>query len=137
MNNSFIFQQQYPVLIAMIEKLPGSAGNILGFRLWGKLTESDYRDLLMPELEKAMKEYPKIRVLFTLEQFEGWTVGGAWEDFTLLFKLPGIERMALVVDETWDEWMTWLFKAFTAFSRTELRFFRKDRNQEAWDWVRA
>jgi hypothetical protein len=33
--------------------------------------------------------------------------------------------------------MTWLFKAFTSVSRTELRFFRQDRNQEAWDWIRS
>jgi hypothetical protein len=121
----------------MIGKLPGSSGNILGFRLWGKLTEADYRDLLIPELEKALKEYPKIRVLITLERFEGWTVGGAWEDFTLVLKLPGIERIALVLDDTWDEWITWLFKAFATVTRTEFRFFRQDRNQEAWDWVRT
>jgi hypothetical protein len=121
----------------MIEKLPGSSGNVLGFRLWGKLTEADYRDLLIPELERALKEYPTIRVLFTLEHFEGWTVGGAWEDFTLIFKLSGIERMGLLVDETWDEWMTWLFKAFASVTHTEFRFFRQDRNQEAWDWIRA
>ena len=121
----------------MIEKLPGSSENLLGFRLWGKLTEADYQNVLIPEIEKALAENPKIRVLVTLEDFEGWTVGGAWEDFTLIFKLPGVERMALVVDDTWDEWMTWLFKAFTSVSRTELRFFRQDRNQEAWDWIRS
>jgi len=27
----------------MIEKLLGSSENLLGFRLWGKLTEADYR----------------------------------------------------------------------------------------------
>jgi hypothetical protein len=121
----------------MIEKLPGSSGNILGFRIWGKLTEADYRDLLVPELERAMKEYPKIRVLLTLERFEGWTVGGAWEDLTLAFKIPAIERMAIVVDETWDEWMTLLFQAFAVLTRTDLKFFRQDRNQEAWDWIMA
>jgi hypothetical protein len=65
-----------------------------------------------------MREYPKIRILFTLECFEGWTVGGAWEDFSLVFKLPGIERIALVVDDTWDQWLTRLFKTFTAVSRS-------------------
>jgi len=121
----------------MIEKLPGSSGKILAFRLFGKLTEADYRDVLTPEIGKALKEYPKIRVLFTLERFEGWTVGGAWEDFTFALKLPKVERMAMVVDESWDEWMSWLFKGFTTLTQTDLRFFRQDRNQEAWDWIRA
>jgi hypothetical protein len=121
----------------MIEKLPGSSGNVLGFRLWGTLTEADYRDILTPEIEKTLTDHPKIRVLITLERFEGWTVGGAWEDFTFALKLPSVERMALVVDDTWDEWMTWLAKAFATFTKTEIRFFRQDRNQEAWDWIRA
>ena len=120
----------------MIEKLPGSSGNILAFRLFGTLTEADYRGVLTPEIEKTLKEHPKIRILFTLERFEGWTVGGAWEDFTFALKLPSVERMAMVVDESWDEWMTWVFKGFSKLTQTELRFFRQDRNQEAWDWIR-
>lgn len=33
----------------MIEKLPESSGNVIGFRIRGKLTEADYLDLLVPE----------------------------------------------------------------------------------------
>jgi hypothetical protein len=55
----------------VIEKLPESSGNILGFRIRGKLTEADYRDFLDPEMEKAMKEYPKIRVVWFMEGFLG------------------------------------------------------------------
>ncbi len=64
----------------------------------GKLTEADYRDVLDPEMEKAMKEYPKIRVVWVIEGFEGWTVGGAWEDFLLGMKFSVVEKMATVID---------------------------------------
>lgn len=121
----------------MIEKLPESSGNILGFRLGGKLSEADYQDLLVPEMERAMKEYPKIRVVWIMEGFEGWTVGGAWEDFLLGLKFSTVEKMATVIDESWDEWMTLLFKTFTTLTRTELRFFKKERLAEAWEWIRA
>lgn len=121
----------------MIEKLAESSGNILGFRLGGKLTEADYLDLLVPEMEKAMKEFPKIRVVWVMEHFEGWTVGGAWEDFLLGTKFTAVEKMATVIDENWDEWMTLLFKAFTTLTRTELRFFRREHLAEAWEWIRA
>lgn len=121
----------------MIEKLPASSGNILGFRIRGKLTEADYRDLLVPEMEKAMKEYSKIRVVWVMEGFEGWTVGGAWEDFLLGLKFSAVEKMATVIDENWDEWMTLLFKAFTTLTRTEIRFFKTERLAEAWEWIRA
>jgi hypothetical protein len=121
----------------MIEKMPESSGNILGFQIRGKLTEADYRDLLDPEIEKAMKKYPMIRVLWAMENFEGWTVGGAWEDFLLGLKFWKVEKLATVIDEDWDEWMTLLFKAFTTLTGTELRFFKKERLAEAWDWIRA
>lgn len=120
----------------MIEKLPQSSGNVLGFRLGGKLSEADYHDLLVPEMEKVMNEFPKIRVVWVMEGFEGWTVGGAWEDFLLGLKFSAVEKMATVIDESWDEWMTLLFKAFTTLTRTEIRFFKKERLDEAWEWIR-
>jgi hypothetical protein len=121
----------------MIEKLPESSGNVLGYRIRGKLTEADYRDVLVPEMEKAMKEHPKIRVVWVMETFEGWTVGGAWEDLLLGLKFTAVEKMATVIDESWDEWMTPLFQVFTTLTRTELRFFKKERLTEAWEWIRA
>jgi hypothetical protein len=121
----------------MIQKLPESSGNILGFRISGKLTEADYQDILVPAMEKAMKEYPKIRVVWVMEKFEGWTVGGGWEDFLLGLKFSAVERMATVIDESWDEWLTLLFKAFTTLTRTELRFFKKERIDEAWEWLQT
>jgi SpoIIAA-like len=121
----------------MIEKLPERSGNILGFRIWGKLTEADYLDLLIPEMEKAMKQYPKIRVIWVMEDFKGWTVGGAWEDFLLGMKFSVFEKMAMVIDESWDEWITLLFRAFTTLTGTELRFFKKERLAEAWEWIQA
>jgi hypothetical protein len=121
----------------MIEKLPESSGNILGFRIRGKLTEADYREHLDPEIEKTMKEYPKMKIVWVMEDFKGWTIGGAWEDFLLGTKFSAFEKMAMVIDESWDEWMTPLFKTFSTLIRIELRFFRKERLAEAWEWIRA
>lgn len=121
----------------MIERLPESAKNHLGYRISGKLTEADYRDVLVPELEKAMNHCHKIRILFVVEGFAGWTVGGAWEDLLLALKFPAVERMAMVIDESWDEWMTWMFQGFTTLTGTELRFFKQDRLAEAWEWIRS
>jgi len=121
----------------MIKKLPESSGNILGFWIRGKLTEADYRDLLVHEMEKAMAEFPRIRVVWVMEEFEGWTVGAAWEDFLLGLKFSAVEKMATVIDESWDEWLTVLFRAFTMLTHTELRFFKNERLDEAWNWIRA
>lgn len=61
----------------------------------------------------------------------GWTVGGAWEDFRLGLKLTAVGKMAAVIDESWDEWLTRLFRAFSTLTGTGVRFFRADRLEEA------
>ncbi len=121
----------------MIEKLPESSGNAIGFRLKGKLTEADYREILIPGLEKATREHQKIRIVLVMENFAGWTVGGAWEDFLLGLKLPAIEKLATVIDDSWDEWMNILFRGFATLTGAELRFFKKERLSEAWEWVNS
>lgn len=121
----------------MIAKLPESSGNVFGFRIQGKLIEADYRDHLVPVMERGMKEYPKIRVVWVMENFEGWTVGAAWEDILLGLEFSDVEKMAMVIDESWDDWITLMFKIFTTITGTELRFFKKERIDEAWNWIRA
>ncbi len=61
----------------MIEK-NAARGNILWFRLVGKLTEEDYTNNLIPELERALEQYKKIRLLIQVEYFgldTRWSMG--------------------------------------------------------------
>ena len=37
----------------MLDRMKESSGSILGFRFDGKLSESDYATILIPELERA------------------------------------------------------------------------------------
>jgi SpoIIAA-like len=120
----------------MIERLDESSGSIIGFRIHGKLTKEDYTDIFVPAIEKIIREHAKVRLLLHMKQFGGWTLGGAWEDFLNAPKFFSIECMAVVVDESWDEWMTWLFRLFAAIG-IEIRFFREDRMDEAWNWLRG
>jgi SpoIIAA-like len=120
----------------MIERLEESSGHVIGFRIHGKLSKEDYTGLFVPELGNVIQEYGKARLLLSMKHFEGWTLGGAWEDFFNAPKFFSIERMAVVVDDSWDEWMTWLFRLFAAIGIT-IRFFREDRLGEAWQWLRA
>jgi hypothetical protein len=121
----------------LIEKLlPESSGKVIGFRIRGKLSEADYTEVLVPIIEDALKNYPKVRILLQVENFQGWTVGGAWEDLRNWPKFRYIERMALASDQSWDEVMTWMLKVFASFTHTELRFFRMERLAEAKGWLR-
>jgi len=54
----------------MIEKL-AERGNILAVRLTGELSDEDYTGNLIPELERALERYKKIRLLLRVEHFRG------------------------------------------------------------------
>jgi hypothetical protein len=122
--------------IPMIEKLAESSGNTIGFLIQGRLTREDYTGLLVPELVAIIERHAKGRVLLQMKNFGGWTIGGAWEDFINWPRFLSIERMAVVVDDSWDEWMTWLFRLFATIG-IDMRFFREERLDEAWAWLRA
>ncbi|RXE56355.1 hypothetical protein ABH15_09635 [Methanoculleus taiwanensis] len=119
----------------MTVALTGQEGKTLGFLLRGRLTEADYTEVLLPALDAAIDQHEEIRVLLQVKDFEGWTVGGAWEDLTNWPKWRQIERMAVVTDESWDTVMTWMMKVFAGLTDMDLQFFREERLAEAWDWL--
>ena len=121
----------------MINRLPESTGNTIGFLIQGKLADEDYKDVLIPALEEATKAGGKIRILFVMENFSGWTPHGAWDDFINWPKFLSMERFAVVVDDNWHEFMTWLFSVFVRLSHSEIKFFRMDQRAEAWAWLKA
>ncbi len=131
-----IIKKSHCIAEAMIEK-KAARGNILWFRLAGKLTEEDYTDNLIPELERALEQYRKIRLLVQVEYFGGWTEGGAWEELKGWPQFSKIERMAIVADDSWDEWMTWMVKITGIFTGLVVRFFGSGRIEEAWDWLES
>ena len=118
----------------MIEKI-AARGNIQAFRIAGKLSEEDYTDNLIPELERALEDYKTLRLLIRVEYFGGWRAGGVWEEFKNWPLFSKIERMAIVADDSWDEWLTWTVKIFAIFTGKPVRFFRIERMEEAWDWL--
>ena len=90
-----------------------------------------------PPLEEAIKDPQKIRLLFQMDNFGGWTAHGAWDDFINWLKFMSVERMAVVVDQNWHEFMTGLFKIASSLIHMEIRFFRTTEMAEAWEWLRV
>ena len=63
----------------MLTFLERSHGNVLGIKASGKLTHADY-ERIIPKLEELLREHRKLRVLFELEDCQGWVAGAAWDD---------------------------------------------------------
>jgi len=120
----------------MIEVLPESQYNILGVKGIGKLTDLDYKTILVPRLEAMIKDYQKVRCLFLMtEEFHGWELGAAWDDakFGVQHRNDS-EKVAVVGGPRWVEWAT---KLGALIMSGEVKTFSSGQLEEAWDWVKS
>ena len=109
-----------------------AAGKILILNLSGKLTKEDYAHFT-PEVEKAVKDHGKIRMLVRMHDFHGWSLGAMWEDFKFdLHHFSHIERLALVGEKRWEAGMAVFCKPFTT---AKVRYFDESKADEAMVWV--
>ncbi len=117
----------------MIQPIPVWEDNIFAFRVTGKLTHDDYQRFL-PTLEELIEENGKISLLIELENFHGWELEAALDDYRFGKQHEqDFERIAIVGDK---DWMRWLVKLAQPFVDGDVRFFEHDQIQEAWDWLR-
>jgi hypothetical protein len=117
----------------VFEKMSASSKNVIGFRMTGKLTNADYK-ALAPEFEDGIKRYGKIRLLWLLEDFHGWEPKAAWDDYEYWRKYgKEIERVAIVGNKRWEEWMT---KLAQLFMKGGVKYFDESQLDDAWAWVR-
>jgi len=86
-----------PVMLHTIE---GAPQRVVALKAVGKVTASDYEDILQPALNEAIATDGKIRLVYELgPEFEGYTSGAAWEDVKLGVRdRSGWERCAVVTD---------------------------------------
>ena len=109
-------------------------GRILEVRVTGKLAHEDYQRFV-PEFDRLVKRHGKIRLLFEMSDFHGWELQAAWDDFKLGVKhFADIERIAMVGDEKWQEWMARFCRPFTM---AKVRYFPSDAIDEARNWLKT
>ena len=73
-----------------------ASGKMLEVRVSGKLTKEAY-EKLVPVVDQQIKEFGKLRILFIMEDFHGWTLGAMWEDTKFDLKhWKDIEKLAIV-----------------------------------------
>jgi SpoIIAA-like len=110
------------------------AGRVLEVRVSDKLTHADY-EKFVPEFERLIKEHGKIRVLFEMADFHGWEAGALWDDIKLdMGHFSHIEKIAMVGEKRWEQWMAMVCKPFTTAS---IRYFERGELEQARAWVTA
>jgi hypothetical protein len=106
--------------------------NVLRIDLHGKLSRADY-EKFVPETERLIGQYGKIRILVTMHDFHGWDAGALWQDIKWDLKhFNHVERLAIVGEKTWHKWMTSFCKPFTTAT---VRYFTFDQLNAAQEWL--
>jgi hypothetical protein len=109
-----------------------SAGRILEVRVTGKLTKDAYQKLV-PAVDAQIKQHGKLRILFVMHDFHGWTAGALWEDLKFdLAHWKDIERLAIVGEKKWEQGMASFCKPFT---KATIRYFDAAQLEEAREWL--
>lgn len=115
-----------------LEVQSNNADAIIRVTATGRLIAEDF-DTFIPEIDRLVEERGKIRILFQLKEFHGWTPGAAWEDMKFgLTHTAGIERLAMVGDARWEKGLAALFRPFT---RAEIRYFDQGNVADARAWL--
>ncbi len=120
----------------MVETIENMPAGTIGFRASGKLTRSDYREVLEPILRGAV-DSGEIRMLFRLTEFDGLEPAAWFDDFKTGLGLglghhSAWKRSAIVTDV---EWVGKAFQLFAWITPGEVKVFGLSQEDEAKSWV--
>jgi hypothetical protein len=116
----------------VIEQLPGSSDQVLGFKMSGKLHDEDYKHFV-PAVDAAVAKHGKVRLLAQFHDFHGWDARALWDDVKFsTTHCTKIDRIALVGEKAWEKWMAAVCKPFTM---AKIRYFDASEVDAARAWL--
>ncbi len=116
----------------MIETIETGSAKVVGFRLCGKLHDTDYKQFV-PKVETVLTAGGKVRLFLQLEDFHGWDLHAAWDDLKFSLKhYSDFERVAMVGDREWEKWMAGFCRPFT---KARVKYFDRSEVDAAWKWL--
>ena len=106
--------------------------HLIAAKISGKLTEKDM-EKMHPLIHNIIEKGHKVDFYFEMEDFEGYTLKGFWEDLKIdSAHLEDYGKMAFVGNKKWQEWAA---KATDFFIKSEVIFFDIKNKEQAMTWV--
>jgi hypothetical protein len=116
----------------MIKDLADLPPGVIGFETSGTVRAEDYRDVILPALQRAAAA-GEVRFVIVIPEFHGMTGGALWEDLTMgIEHFRAWKRIALVTDIDWMRQMTTLFGWMTP---GEVKVFPLAQRGDAIAWA--
>jgi len=116
----------------VIEALSDLPTGVIGFEIADKVKAEDYRDVVLPALERAAAS-GEVRFVVVIPEWHGMSGGAVWQDLKVgIEHLRAWKRIALVTDIEWMNQMTSLFGWMTP---GEVRHFPLAQRDEAIAWA--
>jgi universal stress protein A len=123
------------------EVMSQSSGKVLGIKVTGKLSDNDYKNVFLPEMERVLKEQGAMRMLISFDEgFSGFEPGAMWEDMKfgathLADAAKGkFEKIAMVGGSSWERRFG---EVFGHLMPGEVKGFTTADADAAWDWLKA
>jgi len=109
-----------------------TAGDLVEVHVTGKLTREAYQTFV-PALEEQIDRNGRLRVLFVMKDFHGWTAGALWDDLKFDLKhFHDIRRLAIVGEKRWQKGMSVFCKPFTS---AKIEYFPAEEIETARRWL--
>lgn len=118
----------------MIDVKESNRPDILEVRMTGPVTDSDYENVLMPAIDRAIAESEHVRLLLIAEVgLNDFTLGAMWDDARLgLRNWRGFERVAYV---TSNKSMARTIRAFSLAMPCPVHIFEPSEEDAARRWL--
>jgi hypothetical protein len=117
----------------MIEAIEGLPPGTVGLRVSGEVRPEDYRDVVVPAIERAFTEREKVDALVVLEHGFRYDRHAVWEDVKAGLRRPlSWRRVAAVTDVGW---VRALLPVASLLLPGTFRAFGPDELDAARDWV--
>jgi len=106
--------------------------NALELTVHGTVHKKDYEQF-RPHVEGRMEKFGKTNLLVHVANLSGFTPAALWEDLKFdVAHFNDVERLAIVGEDTSQEWMATLAKPFTT---AEVKYFQQAELDSARRWV--
>jgi hypothetical protein len=117
----------------MLIKLEETQPGLMAIQIKGKVEAKDF-ELLEPLLEKAMTESDTPKAYVELVDFDSLSAGAVWADIKNIPDYNKFEKVAIVGDAKWKEFMA---NASKLIMKPTLKYFDIEEKASALEWVRS